>query len=139
MTKPILSAILSCKGYELTDEEKYFFSQSNPLGINLFSRNLKTKEQTKKLVETNLTKQKNGDRLGEESRKSIVMKTVTRKLGATNMKPEVSQAHRRELWNHCRKSIQPRSCDRGQNFYGRIPSFRLCCCIGRDVLRTRAG
>lgn len=52
MTKPILSAILSCKGYELTDEEKYLFSQSNPLGINLFSRNLKTKEQTKKLVES---------------------------------------------------------------------------------------
>ncbi len=51
MTKPILSAILSCSGYELTDEEKQLFSQYNPLGISLFSRNLKTKEQTKKLIE----------------------------------------------------------------------------------------
>ena len=52
MTRPILSAILSCKGCELTDEEKYLFSQYNPLGVNLFSRNLQTKEQAKKLVES---------------------------------------------------------------------------------------
>ena len=51
MTKPILSAILSCKGYELTDEEKYLFSSYNPLGVNLFSRNLQTREQAKKLIE----------------------------------------------------------------------------------------
>ncbi len=52
MTRPILSAILSCSGYTLTDEEKYLFSKYNPLGISLFSRNLKTKEQTKNLIET---------------------------------------------------------------------------------------
>ncbi len=51
MIRPILSAILSCESDRLSDEEKYLFSKYNPLGINLFSRNLKTKEQTKKLIE----------------------------------------------------------------------------------------
>ena len=51
MTRPILSAILSCKSDSLNDEERYLFAKYNPLGINLFSRNLKSKEQTKKLIE----------------------------------------------------------------------------------------
>lgn len=51
MPKPILSAMLSCAGTKLTDEEKYLFSSSNPLGITLFSRNLQSKEQTAKLIE----------------------------------------------------------------------------------------
>ena len=51
MSKPILSAILSCTGTHLTDEEKYLFSSSNPLGVTLFARNVLTKEQTRKLVE----------------------------------------------------------------------------------------
>jgi len=51
MTKPILAAILSCSGPQLTDEEKFLFSASNPLGITLFARNLQNKEQTLKLVQ----------------------------------------------------------------------------------------
>lgn len=50
MTKPILAAILSCSGTELTDEEKYLFSKYNPLGVTLFSRNLSNEEQTKSLI-----------------------------------------------------------------------------------------
>lgn len=51
MNKPILAAMLSCQGPNLTDEEKYLFASSNPLGISLFERNLQNKEQTKKLIE----------------------------------------------------------------------------------------
>ena len=51
MEKPITAAMLSCEGYELTDREKYLFSKSNPLGITLFSRNIKDNVQVKKLVE----------------------------------------------------------------------------------------
>ena len=50
MSKEIMPAILSCSGYELTDEEKYFFSRTNPLGINIFGRNIKNKDQLKKLI-----------------------------------------------------------------------------------------
>ena len=50
MSKPILAAMLSCSGTELTDEEKYLFSSHNPLGITLFSRNIKTPSQLTKLV-----------------------------------------------------------------------------------------
>ena len=50
MSKPILAAVLSCAGTELTDEEKYLFSSSNPLGISLFARNIRNKIQLKKLV-----------------------------------------------------------------------------------------
>lgn len=52
MTKPILAAILSCQGYELTEQEKYLFSKFNPLGVTLFSRNLKDKNQIKCLIES---------------------------------------------------------------------------------------
>ncbi len=50
MTKPILAAILSCKGTSLTDEEKKLFSEYNPLGISLFSRNIQSQQQVKNLV-----------------------------------------------------------------------------------------
>ncbi len=48
--KAILPAILSCQGTALSDEEKYFFAKSNPLGINLFARNISNKEQIKTLL-----------------------------------------------------------------------------------------
>lgn len=48
--KAILPAILSCQGTALSDEEKYFFAKSNPLGINLFARNIANKEQIKTLL-----------------------------------------------------------------------------------------
>jgi len=51
MTRPILAAILSCAGTELTDEEKYLFSSSNPLGISLFTRNIKNRAQLRRLIE----------------------------------------------------------------------------------------
>ncbi len=50
MSKPILATILSCSGTELTDAEKYLFSTYTPLGITLFSRNLKNKEQVIALI-----------------------------------------------------------------------------------------
>ena len=50
MGKPILAAILSCSGLELTDTEKRIFSAANPLGISLFARNIESKHQIKKLV-----------------------------------------------------------------------------------------
>lgn len=50
MTKPILAAMLSCSGTQLTDEEKVLFAENNPLGVTLFVRNLENVEQTSKLV-----------------------------------------------------------------------------------------
>lgn len=50
MEKPILAAMLSCSSTELNDNEKYLFSRYNPLGITLFGRNIKHKEQLKDLV-----------------------------------------------------------------------------------------
>ncbi len=50
MTDQILPAILSCSSTELTDEEKFFFNKYAPLGINLFSRNIKNKQQLQKLI-----------------------------------------------------------------------------------------
>lgn len=50
MEKPILAAILSCSSTRLTDEEKYLFSSSNPLGVSLFSRNIKSVTQLKTLI-----------------------------------------------------------------------------------------
>lgn len=46
----MLAAMLSVSGLELTDNEKYLLSQSNPLGISLFGRNIANKEQLKKLI-----------------------------------------------------------------------------------------
>lgn len=48
--RPLLPAMLSCSGLHLTDEEKHFFSQVNPLGVNLFGRNIHNKLQLRQLV-----------------------------------------------------------------------------------------
>ena len=48
--KNLSAAILSVSGTTLTDEEKYILENSNPVGIALFSRNIKNKEQLKKLI-----------------------------------------------------------------------------------------
>ena len=50
MSKPILPVILSCSGESLNDNEKKIFNQNNPLGINLFSRNIKNLSQLQELV-----------------------------------------------------------------------------------------
>lgn len=50
MEKPILAAMLSVSGTSLSDNEKRLLEQANPLGVNLFSRNIGSKEQIKKLV-----------------------------------------------------------------------------------------
>lgn len=48
--KPILPIIASVSSFKLTDEEKRLLEKYNPIGIALFSRNLKTKVQAKKLI-----------------------------------------------------------------------------------------
>ncbi len=48
--RPLLPAMLSCSGTTLTDEEKRFFARANPLGINLFARNIASPLQLKSLV-----------------------------------------------------------------------------------------
>lgn len=50
MEKPILAAILSIKSTTLNDVEKKILAQANPLGINLFTRNIESKIQLKKLI-----------------------------------------------------------------------------------------
>lgn len=50
MKKPISAAILSIFETSLTDEEKYILEKANPVGITLFSRNIKNKEQLKNLI-----------------------------------------------------------------------------------------
>ena len=50
--RPILAAILSVSGESLTDEEKYLLENANPIGVALFGRNLKTKEQIKALTKS---------------------------------------------------------------------------------------
>lgn len=50
MNKPITAAILSCRGTSLSDDEKYLFDRINPLGINLFGRNIASKTQIKQLI-----------------------------------------------------------------------------------------
>ena len=49
-TKPVLAAILSVSSTSLTDDEKHFFAQTNPLGISLFNRNIDTPAQLKALI-----------------------------------------------------------------------------------------
>lgn len=49
MDRPILAAMLSIDGKNLTSEEKSFFEKSNPLGVTLFSRNIENKIQIKNL------------------------------------------------------------------------------------------
>lgn len=50
MKKDISAAILSVSGTTLTDDEKYILKKTNPVGIVLFSRNIKNKEQLKNLI-----------------------------------------------------------------------------------------
>lgn len=50
MEKPILAAMLSCSGQNLSDDEKRLFEKANPIGLSLFGRNIKDKNQIKTLV-----------------------------------------------------------------------------------------
>lgn len=50
MEKPILAAMLSCSSQSLSDDEKRLFEKFNPLGISLFGRNIKDKNQIKALI-----------------------------------------------------------------------------------------
>lgn len=50
--KPILSAMLSVSGLELTDTEKYLLEQSNPIGVTVFKRNIATWEQVSALTKS---------------------------------------------------------------------------------------
>ena len=50
MEKPILAAMLSVGGTELSDKEKLLLEKGNPLGITLFGKNIKSKKQIKKLI-----------------------------------------------------------------------------------------
>lgn len=50
MERPILATILSIAGTELSENEKYLFEKYNPLGINIFARNIVSKFQLKKLI-----------------------------------------------------------------------------------------
>ena len=52
MQKNILAALLSVKGHNLSDHEKYLFEKYNPLGVTLFARNLFSVEQTINLVKS---------------------------------------------------------------------------------------
>jgi beta-N-acetylhexosaminidase len=47
---PIAAAILGCAGQTLSDEERRFFAQVNPLGFILFARNIDTPAQVRALV-----------------------------------------------------------------------------------------
>ena len=50
MQQGITAAIFSCSGPKLTDAEKRFFNRVNPVGVNLFARNITSKEQVKTLI-----------------------------------------------------------------------------------------
>ncbi|MDR1694450.1 MAG: hypothetical protein LBR70_04585 [Lactobacillaceae bacterium] len=50
MTKPMIPAMLSFQGHSLSDDEKRLFRRYNPVGFNLFGRNIKNKSQLKKLI-----------------------------------------------------------------------------------------
>lgn len=50
MSKPISAAIVSISSHQLTDEEKFLLEKSNPVGVCLFNRNIKTKSQIKNLI-----------------------------------------------------------------------------------------
>lgn len=52
MSTHFVPAILSCNGYQLTDEEKRLFNQHPPLGINLFARNIKNLQQIQLLIKS---------------------------------------------------------------------------------------
>ena len=48
--KPVLAAMLSVSGFELTDGEKRLLEVSNPMGITLFKRNVQDKKQVQALI-----------------------------------------------------------------------------------------
>ena len=48
--KVIRPVIFGCKSEQLTQEEKIFFQQVNPLGLILFARNCKTPQQVRDLI-----------------------------------------------------------------------------------------
>ena len=48
--KPILAAMLSVSGLELTNAEKRLLEKANPMGITLFKRNVQSKQQVKALI-----------------------------------------------------------------------------------------
>ena len=48
--KTALSCMVSVSGFELTDNEKYLLNRYKPLGVTLFSRNINTPSQVKKLI-----------------------------------------------------------------------------------------
>lgn len=53
MTKAVdrpLAAIFGCSGLELTDDERAFFKDANPLGFIVFARNVDTPDQVRALV-----------------------------------------------------------------------------------------
>ena len=50
MSKHLKSAIVSIGSTTLTDEEKRVLSEFNPLGVTLFQRNIKNKEQIKNII-----------------------------------------------------------------------------------------
>lgn len=50
MSAPITAALLSCSGLTLTEAEKHFFAEVNPLGFSLFSRNIDNPNQLKALI-----------------------------------------------------------------------------------------
>jgi beta-N-acetylhexosaminidase len=49
---PITAAVYGCEGLELTDWERDFFAEVNPLGLILFARNVRDEEQVRNLVES---------------------------------------------------------------------------------------
>lgn len=49
---PIKSVIFGLEGLELTEQEKSFFKEQNPFGFILFSRNVQSKNQLKKLTDS---------------------------------------------------------------------------------------
>lgn len=52
MLRPVLAALLSVRSTQLSDDEKRLLARHNPLGITLFNRNLKNKEQTRQLIQS---------------------------------------------------------------------------------------
>ena len=48
--KPIKAVIFGCAGYTLTDSEKAFFQEVNPLGLILFGRNIQDPTQVRTLI-----------------------------------------------------------------------------------------
>lgn len=48
--KPILAAMLSVSGLELTNAEKHLLEKANPMGLTLFKRNVQSKKQVKALI-----------------------------------------------------------------------------------------